>query len=139
MAVDTQTIQFQSQGENDIIDITQKVCESISTSKINTGIVTLFVPGATGALSTIEYEPGLLQDIPQILEEIAPRDRHYHHHETWGCDNGRSHIKATLLGPSLTIPFIEKKLTLGTWQQIIFLELDTRARTRKVICQIIGE
>jgi secondary thiamine-phosphate synthase enzyme len=103
------------------------------------GIICIFVPGSTGSLITIEYEPGLKKDFPKALEKIAPRDIHYEHHETWHDDNGRSHVKASLIGPSLTIPFQKGKLIHGTWQQIVFMELDTQSRSRTLIVQIVGE
>ena len=139
LVVITDSITFSSKGDVDIIDITPKVAEVVKKSKLNSGTVTIFVPGATGAVSTIEYEPGLLKDVPEALEVFSPTSKSYHHHKTWGCDNGRSHVRATILGPSLVVPFVDGSLTLGTWQQIAFIELDTRSRSRKLICQIIGE
>jgi len=97
------------------------------------------VPGATGAVTTIEYEPGLLKDLPAILERISPKGMEYEHELRWHDGNGHSHCRASILGPSLTVPFVDKKLTLGTWQQIVFVELDVRSRNRKLIVQIIGE
>ena len=139
MVVVTDSVSFSSKGDVDIVDITSKVLEVVKNSKLKNGTVTIFVSGATGAVSTIEYEPGLLKDIPEALEVFSPTNKEYHHHKTWGCDNGRSHVRATILGPSLTVPFVDGNLTLGTWQQIVFIELDTRSRSRKLICQIIGE
>ncbi len=139
MVVVTDSISFNTKGDVHIIDITSQVNEVVEKSELRNGTVTVFVPGATGAVSTVEYEPGLIKDIPEALEVFAPKDKDYHHHKTWGDDNGRSHVRATFLGPSIVVPFVDGKLTLGTWQQIIFLELDTRNRSRKLICQIIGE
>jgi len=139
MAVITKQIKISSKSENDIIDITKQVADAISESGISNGIITIFVSGSTGAITTIEYEPGLVKDFPDLLSRIAPDDINYEHEEMWHDGNGRSHVKASLVGPSLTIPFSGGELLLGTWQQIIFLELDTRARTRTLVLQIIGE
>jgi len=139
MAVITKQIKISSKSENDIIDITKQVADAISESGISNGIITIFVSGSTGAITTIEYEPGLVKDFPDLLSRIAPDDINYEHEEMWHDGNGRSHVKASLVGPSLTIPFSDGQLLLGTWQQIIFLELDTRARTRTLVLQIIGE
>jgi secondary thiamine-phosphate synthase enzyme len=139
LVIVTKTLSFQTKGENDILDITDKVNNSINSTKMKNGIVTIFVPGATGALTTIEYEPGLLMDFPNTLEKIAPKNQSYEHEKRWHDGNGHSHVKASLIGPSITVPFVNKKLTLGTWQQIVFLELDARSRHRKIVLQIIGE
>jgi secondary thiamine-phosphate synthase enzyme len=139
MNVITKYLILHTKGENDIIDITDDVSKAIKESKLKNGSVVIFVPGSTGAITTIEYEPGLLKDFPRVLERIAPKDIEYEHHKTWHDWNGHSHVRASLLGPSLTIPFINGALTLGTWQQIVFIELDIRKRERKLILQIIGE
>ena len=139
MAVTTKQIKISSKSENDIIDITKQVADVISESGISNGIITVFVSGSTGAITTIEYEPGLVKDFPDLLSRIAPDDINYEHEQRWHDGNGRSHVKASLVGPSLTVPFQDGQLLLGTWQQIIFLELDTRARTRTLVLQIIGE
>lgn len=139
MTVETKKISFSTQGEVQIMDITDMVQRAISESKSTNGIVTVFVPGATGAVTTIEYEPGLLNDFPRILERISPKNLDYEHELRWHDGNGHSHCRASLLGPSLTVPFTQKKLMLGTWQQIVFVELDVRPRKRNVILQIIGE
>ena len=133
------TIHIESEGEHDIVDITNKIQSIIQTSPLTNGICCAFVPGSTGTISTIEYEPGLKKDFPKALEKIAPSNQYYAHHETWHDDNGRSHVKATLMGPSITLPFQEKKLIHGTWQQIVFIELDTRPRNRTIIVQLVGE
>lgn len=135
----TKTIEVQSKKELDIIDITDDVQDAVEKSEVKNGIVTVFVPGATGSITTIEYEEGLSKDFADGLERIAPKDIDYEHHKKWHDDNGRSHVRASLLGPSLVVPFTNKKLTLGTWQQIVFVELDTRPRSRTIILQIIGE
>ena len=139
MTVITKTLLFQTKGENDILDITDEVIQAVNTTKLENGIVTIFIPGATGALTTIEYEPGLLIDLPNILEKIAPKNFLYEHEKRWHDGNGHSHVRASLIGPSITVPFVKGNLTLGTWQQIVFLELDARSRRRKIILQIIGE
>ncbi len=139
MAVITKQIKISSKSENDIIDITEQVANAISESGISNGTITVFVSGSTGAITTIEYEPGLVNDFPEMLSRIAPDDINYEHEQRWHDGNGRSHVKASLVGPSLTVPFKDGQLLLGTWQQILFLELDTRARTRNLVLQIIGE
>jgi len=139
MTIITKSIKIQSKGESDIIDLNDMVSKKITESGISNGIVTVFVAGSTGALTTIEYEPGLLKDFPDMLSRIAPNEINYEHEERWHDGNGRSHVKASLVGPSLTIPFKDGSLLLGTWQQIVFVELDTRGRSRNLILQIIGE
>ena len=139
MAIITKQIKISSKSENDVIDITKQVADVILESGISNGIITVFVSGSTGAITTIEYEPGLVKDFPDLLSRIAPDDINYEHEQRWHDGNGRSHVKASLVGPSLTVPFQDGQLLLGTWQQIIFLELDTRARTRTLVLQIIGE
>ncbi len=132
-------IQFETQGEPDIIDITTKVKEEVKASKIRSGIVTVFCTGSTGAITTIEYEPGLLKDLPNAMERFAPHDAVYEHHLRWQDGNGHSHVRASIIGPSLTIPIIDRQMPLGTWQQIVFLELDVRPRNRHIIIQAIGD
>ncbi len=139
MAVITKQIKISSKSENDIIDITEQVADAILQCGILNGTITVFVSGSTGAITTIEYEPGLVKDFPDMLSRIAPDDVNYSHEEMWHDGNGRSHVKASLVGPSLTIPFKDGELLLGQWQQIVFLELDTRARKRTLVLQIIGE
>lgn len=135
----TEYINLSTRGFTDIIDITGDVEKKISQSGLTKGVVTVFVPGATGGLTTIEYEPGLLKDLPKALEKIAPEEGHYHHHETWNDGNGSAHIRAALMGPSISAPFLKGKMTLGTWQQVIFCDFDNKARSRRLIVQIIGE
>ena len=139
MKVYSDNINIKTSGENDIIDITDKTQKIIEESKIKDGIICLFIPGSTGGITTIEYEPGLKKDLPIALEKIAPKDIYYYHHETWHDDNGRSHVKASIIGPSITIPIRDSRLIHGTWQQIVFIELDTKPRNRRIIAQIIGE
>jgi secondary thiamine-phosphate synthase enzyme len=135
----TNYVILSSKGENDIIDITNNVEKILLESQLKNGIITLFVVGSTAAITTIEYEPGLQQDFPNMLEKIAPKGIKYQHDNTWHDGNGHSHLKASLIGPSLTIPFINGQTSLGTWQQIVFVEMDTRSRERKIVVQIIGD
>lgn len=139
MAVVSKTIKVQSKRENDLIDITNDVEKIVKDSKINSGTITVFVSGSTGALTTIEFEPGLKKDFPKMLERLAPKDIEYGHEQMWHDGNGHSHVKASLVGPSVTIPFTDGEMLLGTWQQIVFIELDTRGRNRTLVIQIIGE
>jgi len=139
MTVITKTIEINSKGENDIVDITDQTSKAILESKLEDGIVTVFVSGSTAAVTTIEYEPGLRKDFPKMLNRIIPKDIEYEHDNTWHDGNGHSHVRASLIGPSLTVPFKDGNLILGTWQQIVFVELDTRSRKRRIILQIIGE
>ncbi len=135
----THNIKLKSRGETDIINITGEVERALGKSKLKNGIATVFVSGATGALTTVEYEPGLVSDLKEAFERLAPRSGEYAHNARWGDGNGFSHIRASLLGPSLTVPFLRGKLTLGTWQQIIFIDFDNRSRSRELTVQIIGE
>jgi secondary thiamine-phosphate synthase enzyme len=139
MMVQTETIRFSSKGNTDIKDITSSVIEILEESSMERGIVTVFCPSATSALTTIEFEAGALRDFQRIFDEIAATDRFYAHNERWGDGNGHSHVRAALLGPSLTVPFINKKPLLGTWQQIIFVDFDNRPRQRELIVQLVGE
>ncbi|MGQ4833708.1 MAG: secondary thiamine-phosphate synthase enzyme YjbQ [Candidatus Asgardarchaeia archaeon] len=134
MTVYTEKLNFKTKGELDIVDITYDVEKVVKDSKIKNGIAVVFVPGATGAVTTIEYEPNLLKDFKDALERWAPKEIPYRH-----PINGRSHVRASLIGPSLSVPIIDGTLYLGTWQQIVFLELDTRPRSRTLIVQVIGE
>jgi secondary thiamine-phosphate synthase enzyme len=129
-----------TKGENDVVDITEITSNIIKKSNIKNGLINIFIPGSTGAVTTIEYEPGLCEhDLPEALNRIAPKNAKYMHHLRWGDDNGHSHVRASIIGPSLTIPIKNGKLLLGTWQQIVFLELDTRPRDRRIVFTIIGE
>ena len=139
MAVKTKQLSIHTRGEGDILDVTSKVADAVVETRLRNGIVTVSVPGSTGALTTIEYEPGLLKDLPNMLERIAPKNLVYEHEKRWHDGNGHSHVRASLIGPSLTVPFTNGRLTLGTWQQIIFMELDVRSRARNLILHIIGE
>lgn len=139
MSVITKTIVVSSNGENDMIDITRQTGEAVKASRLQDGIVAIFVSGSTAAVTTIEFEPGLKKDFPKMLARIAPNAIEYEHDNTWHDGNGHSHVRASLLGPSLTVPFKNKSLMLGTWQQIVLLEMDTRPRERKIVLQMIGE
>ena len=126
-------------GFCDVIDITAKVRHHLEKEKIQNGLAALFVSGSTAALTTIEHEPGLLQDLKEFVEKYIPSDRRYHHDDRWGDDNGFSHLRASLFGPSLAIPIENGSLCLGTWQQIVLLDFDNRARTREILIQFMGE
>ncbi|NMC05494.1 MAG: YjbQ family protein [Candidatus Lokiarchaeota archaeon] len=139
MDVITRSISFHSRA-GEIVDITRQVSDALRDSGLSDGTVTVFVPGATGAVSTIEYEPGLVrEDLPRALERIAPVDADYGHDAAWHDGNGYSHVRATLMGPSLAIPFKARRLLLGTWQQVIFVNHDNRSRDREVILQFMGK
>ncbi|MGD9091764.1 MAG: secondary thiamine-phosphate synthase enzyme YjbQ [Anaerolineales bacterium] len=139
MAVDTLSIQLSTNGNADIKDITDAVGGAIAESGIRNGIVTIFCPSATSALTTIEYESGCLSDLRRLFDEIADPKRHYDHNARWGDGNGHSHVRAALVKASLTVPFVEGRMTLGTWQQIIYLDFDNRPRRRELVVQVIGD
>jgi secondary thiamine-phosphate synthase enzyme len=133
------TVSIRSHGFSDIHDITQQVQSIIDDSGIQSGIASIFVPGSTASISTIEFEPALIEDMKEQLEKFASRDMKSRHSETWGDDNGFSHIRATFMGPGMTVPFSNGHLMLGTWQQIVLIDHDNRSRTRKIIVQLVGE
>lgn len=135
----TETIAVFAQGFCDTKDITEEVIAIVQNSKIENGLVTVFCPGSTGAMTTIEFESGVISDLKSTLEKIAPADAHYEHNARWGDGNGFSHVRAALMKPSLSIPLVNGGLTLGTWQQIVFIDFDNRARHRNLVIQIIGE
>jgi secondary thiamine-phosphate synthase enzyme len=139
MPVETKEISVIGKENCGIIDITEKVSDAIENSKIKNGVVTIFCIGSTGAITTMEFEPNLSKDVSEVLDRMIPLDRDYHHHKTWGDYNGGSHLRAMFIGPSLTVPFVEKQLTLGTWQQIIYINFDRIEKVRKIVLQIIGE
>ena len=139
MKVVSERVSVRTSGEVDMVEITDKVQDLVDASKIKNGLATVFVGGSTGAVTTIEYEPGLLADFPAMLERVAPRNIVYEHEKRWHDGNGHSHVRASLLGPSVTIPITDSRLTLGTWQQLVFVELDTRSRSRELVVQILGE
>jgi secondary thiamine-phosphate synthase enzyme len=138
--VKTEKIRINTKGNCDIVDITEQVSKAAAKADISNGVVVLFNVGSTAGITTTEYEPGLVNyDIKAAFEKIAPQNARYEHEETWHDDNGHAHVRASLLGPSLSVPIVDGRLTLGTWQQIILVDFDTRARSRTIICQIIGE
>ena len=135
----SETISLSTKGLSDILDITHHVDAVIDRSKIENGLVTVFCPGSTGAVTTIEYESGVLRDLQKAIEKIIPSNIPYEHDKRWGDGNGFSHVRAALMKPSLTIPLIKGKLTLGTWQQIVFIDFDNRRRERNLLVHILGE
>ncbi len=132
-------ISLATRGFNDIIDITPSLRSVIQESRIKNGLLAVFVPGSTAGLTTIEYEPGLIEDIPEMLEKIAPMQARYHHDQTWHDGNGYAHLRAALIGPSLTIPFEQSQLQLGTWQQVVLIDFDNHPRQRQLHVQVQGE
>lgn len=139
MTVKTEAIHLQTQGHADMHDLTRAVQEAVRRSGLQAGIVAIFCPSSTSALTTIEYEPGALADLRRLLDELAPVDQPYQHNLRWGDGNGHSHLRAALLGPSLTIPFIAGRLALGAWQQILYIDFDNRPRQREIVVQVVGE
>lgn len=137
--IHTDKISLPKTHEEDIIDITSNVSDVVRESKIENGLVCVFVAGSTGAITTVEYEPGLVKDIPAALSRLFPRDIVYHHELRWHDGNGHSHVRASFLGPSLTVPINNGNVILGTWQQIVFLELDNKPRRRELWVQVMGE
>ena len=139
MATYFEEIILSTKGNCDIIDITHKTTKVIEKSGIKNGVVTVFAVGSTAGITTIEYEPGLMKDIPKMLDKIIPSVGSYKHNETWGDGNGHSHLRSAMVKTSLTIPFVKSEMTLGTWQQIVFLDFDNRPRTRRIAVQILGD
>jgi secondary thiamine-phosphate synthase enzyme len=139
MTVVTKSITFKTNGNCDIIDITAQVADEVKQSEVNNGAVTLFISGSTAGITTIEYESRLLDDFKDMWDRVIPQNIPYGHNKTWGDGNGHSHVRASMLGASLTIPFTGKRLTLGTWQQIVFVDFDNRSRSRELVLQIMGE
>jgi secondary thiamine-phosphate synthase enzyme len=137
--VKTKEIRFRTKGNGHIINLTEDLAQCVKESGITSGIATVFTPSATSGLTTIEYEPGLLKDLPEFMEKIIPSNVSYKHDETWHDGNGFSHLRSALIGPDITIPFSGGKLILGTWQQVVFLDFDNRSRERRVVVQIMGE
>lgn len=138
MDVHTDTLEFSTHGNDDVRDLTGEVRRCVEASGCSSGTVTVFCPGSTGGVTTIEYEPGLVQDIQEAVERIFPRSLQYRHNELNHDDNGHSHVRAAMVGPSLTVPFVDGRLTLGTWQQIVFLDFDSGPRQRRLVVQILG-
>lgn len=140
MTVETHRVEVNTQGNTHLLNLTDDIRSCVESGTIRSGIVTAFVVGSTGAITTTEYEPGLVNtDFRVALERIAPEDGRYEHEETWHDDNGHSHVRASLVGPSLTVPIVDGRLTLGTWQQIVLMDFDTRPRQRQVLVQVVGD
>jgi secondary thiamine-phosphate synthase enzyme len=139
MTVVTRDITFQTRGNCDVMDITSQVTREVEQSGVSNGTVTLFISGSTAGVTTIEYEPRLVSDFRNMWDRVIPQNIPYEHNKTWGDGNGHSHVRASMLGASLAIPFVNKRLTLGTWQQIVFVDFDNRSRSRKMVLQIMGE
>jgi secondary thiamine-phosphate synthase enzyme len=139
MPVKTGNISLNTRGHTDIHDITREVIRLVEQSGLKSGTATVFCPSSTSGLTTIEFEPGAVADLKRMFEELVPSGRDYTHNATWDDGNGHSHMRASLLGPSLTIPFVEKTLTLGTWQQVIYVDFDIRPRRRELVVQVVGE
>jgi secondary thiamine-phosphate synthase enzyme len=137
--IHSETISLSTKGFTDIIDMTHDVVGVLERSKIEDGLVTVFCPGSTGSVTTIEYESGVLKDLQKAIEKIIPSNIPYEHDRRWGDGNGFSHVRAALMKPSLTIPLIKGRLTLGTWQQIVFIDFDNRRRERNILIQVMGE
>lgn len=135
----TETFQYQTEGHTDIIDLSDDLQGAISASSLTEGSANVFVIGSTAGITTVEFEPGLVKtDLPKLLDSVAPYGKNYAHNKTWGCDNGASHLRSSLIGSSITVPFVNGTLCLGTWQQVILIDFDTRPRSRKVVMQLIG-
>lgn len=139
MVVITDEIRVDTGGHGDTRDITADAASVVQRSGLANGVLTLFCPGSTGSVTTIEFEPGVVADLNRLFDEIVSPDREYKHHLAWNDDNGHSHVRAGLLGPSLAVPFVSGALTLGTWQQIVFVDFDTRGRERRLVAQVMGE
>ena len=139
MQIITDYVEISSQGHTDVIDITSQVDDILSKSKLQEGQLTVFVSGSTAAITTIEYEPGLLKDLPEALEKVAPTGVAYHHDATWGDGNGSAHVRAAVIGGSFTVPFHQGRILLGTWQQIVVMDFDNQSRNRKIVVQLLGK
>ncbi len=132
-------MKISTSGNSEVVDITGEIAEKIRQSGLHDGIVTVFVSGSTASVTTTEFEPGLRKDIPEMLERLAPADVRYHHDDTWGDGNGHAHVRASFLGPSLTVPFSDGKMLLGTWQQVVLIDFDNRSRHRDIVIQLLGK
>jgi secondary thiamine-phosphate synthase enzyme len=139
MTIATKAIELQTRGNGDTHDITQAVSTAVRESGLHDGTVTIFCPSSTSALTTIEFESGCISDLQRLFDEIVDPARHYAHNARWGDGNGHSHVRAALLGASLTVPFVDGRLTLGTWQQIVYVDFDNRSRQRRLVAQVMGE
>jgi secondary thiamine-phosphate synthase enzyme len=136
--VETTRHPIETTGQGDVRDVTGLVARALGASSLKAGLATVAVVGSTAGITTIEFEPGAVADLNRVWEQLAPRDGEYQHHLQWGDDNGSSHVRAAMLGPSISIPFEHGRLCVGTWQQIVLIEFDTRARSREVVVQLIG-
>jgi len=139
MSVEPHTISLETEGNGDVLDITERVQDCVKSSKLSHGIATIFTPSATSAITTLEYEPGCVRDLQRVFDEIIPPDREYAHNQRWGDGNGHSHARAALLKSSLTIPIVDRNLILGTWQSLILVDFDNRPRSRKLVVQLLGD
>jgi secondary thiamine-phosphate synthase enzyme len=135
----TRRLGLKTRGNCDILDITRQVAQEVASSGLKDGTATVFVTGSTGGVTTVEYESGLLSDLQDLFDRLIPSDIHYQHNLRWGDGNGHAHVRASLLGPSLTVPFVDQRLALGTWQQIVFVDFDNRPRSRELVLQLMGE
>jgi secondary thiamine-phosphate synthase enzyme len=139
MSVVTHSFAVETQGNTDVLDITGQVAQTVEKSELQNGIATVFISGSTGGITTVEFEPGLRRDLPEIMDKLVPSGQRYHHDDTWHDGNGHAHLRSSLVGTSFTVPFVGGRLTLGTWQQIVFLDFDNRPRRREILVQIVGE
>lgn len=139
MSVITNQFSVETQGNNQVIDITHQVTKQVHESSLSSGLAVVFVPGSTAGITSIEFEPGVIKDLAAAIDRSAPQSIHYHHDARWGDGNGYAHVRAALLGASFAVPFEGKRLLLGTWQQIVLIDFDNRPRTREIIVQMIGE
>ena len=139
MKIITDSIEISTRGHTDIVDVTPQVRDVLSRSGLSEGRLTVFISGSTAGVTTIEFEPGLLKDLPEALDKIAPMGARYHHDDTWGDGNGYAHVRAAMIGASLSVPFTQGRMLLGTWQQIVVMDFDNRSRDRKIVVQIMGE
>ena len=138
MPVSTQSFTIQTRGNTDVLDITSQVADALERSGLQNGVATVFVSGSTGGITTVEFEPGLRRDLPELMDKLIPAGN-YHHDETWHDGNGHAHLRSSVVGTSFTAPFVDGRLTLGTWQQIVFLDFDNKARSREILVQVVGE
>ena len=139
MVVANGTIKIKTSAKDEIIDVTGRVQEIVSGSNLKNGLACIFVAGSTAAVTTVEHEPGLVADMREAMDRLYPKDKDYEHHQRWGDGNGHSHVRASFVGPSLTVPVVDGRLLLGTWQQIVFMEFDNKPRNREITVQIVGE
>lgn len=139
MSTESGTISLRTAAKDEIIDVTERVQAIVSKTKVKNGLACVFVAGSTAAVTTVEHEPGLVSDLHAAMDRLYPKGMDYGHHQRWGDGNGHSHVRASLVGPSLTVPVADGRLTLGTWQQIVFMEFDNKPRTRELVVQVVGD